>query len=248
MSARRRALIFHWREGHHVHLMLPAMILLAVGVHVGALLLFRLVYPEPQSRVFRPVVAYILPSEGEFAASGPWMATSDPALFSSTIPDEKLGGQASVVEYVPSFDQVQATLRPLAVREASKEVLRGNFGSADWVLEARDMGLAEEEKEGGKEEEGVVLRVSGDLGEVVVPRDFPLPMAADAGVVRPLGFWVGVDGAGKLVALFLGQSSGVPEWDRRVEAALKKASFAEREGSEGIRWGYLSVYAQTGGA
>ncbi|GEM_PF-5914753 len=240
MAARSRTLVFRWREGHHVHLMLPAMIAVAAAFHLGALLFFRLIYPEPQTRVFRPVSVYVLPENpGAFASSGPWMAISDPSLFASTIPDHRLAGESSVVEYEPSFDRGAALLRPLATAETPASNGLKVLGPVDVAIESTESSTMREDTENGD----CPVRVSGDFSEIALPPGFPLPASADAGSLRPAGLLAGIDPDGKLVALFLERPSGVAEWDRRIESALRKAVFPASQNSPSIRWAHLSVYA-----
>ncbi len=106
--------LFEWPSRHNVHLALPLMIVLSLGLHTACVLVFQVAYPRPHRSPQRSAEVYFLhPGSPMAKRIAPLLAASDPALFS---PGHVPGGDAAKLpetSYIPSFDSERPALNRL---------------------------------------------------------------------------------------------------------------------------------------
>jgi len=101
----KERLLFQWPSGHHLHVVLPAMLLVSFALHLGSLAAFQIIYPEPSPTAFHPAEVTTIPRDsGEAEAFYAWLEAVDPALFSHYQPDRAEGFRLPTIRYQPSFD------------------------------------------------------------------------------------------------------------------------------------------------
>jgi hypothetical protein len=106
-------LIFEWPGRHHLHLMLPATIVLAAILHAGLFFVFSIIYPRPEGARLDPAqVCYIPPGSADAARLEGLLRSSDPAVFA---PGRGLDLPAlpPPVAYVPRYTSDKPELDPL---------------------------------------------------------------------------------------------------------------------------------------
>lgn len=75
-------LIFDWPGRHHLHLLLPAAILVALALHIALFFVFSIVYPRQAKAGPDPVQVYFLsPTSPDFPRIQALIASEDPAVF-----------------------------------------------------------------------------------------------------------------------------------------------------------------------
>lgn len=84
---------------------LPLFVIFSLFAHIGALVVFQIIYPTPATGLRRSAEVYFLkPGSPEAEKLTPWLDSADPALSSRFLAaDHPLLAQAPL-EYVPSFD------------------------------------------------------------------------------------------------------------------------------------------------
>jgi len=234
-------LLFDWPGGQHVQLLLPTMIVFAALAHLGALLLFSLVYPEPSAGLLRPGEVYLLGREDISGGTvdRSWIVSTDPAIFSPTTPDRHLGNLLQQQEYEPGFDQVTPDLLPW--EETPYPAL------PPIELPVRPLRI---EWQGSREEGGAEKRVAaaktrlhalGAFEEVSWPEG--LEWGPVVGSAPPTNAWflLAIDPQGTARHIFLERSSGYSLLDDQAEYQLKHLSFPPDTNASGLRWVRFSV-------
>lgn len=84
---------------------LPLFVIFSLVAHIGALVVFQIIYPPSATGLRRSAEVYFLkPGSAEAKKLTPWLDSADPALSSRFLAaDHPLFAQAPL-EYVPSFD------------------------------------------------------------------------------------------------------------------------------------------------
>ncbi len=104
-------LLFDWPTRHHVHLLLPITIALALVIHAASFFFFRVSYPLEQGRQVRSAeVIFLQPGSPQAKALEPMIAASNPALFSPAGPSELQSRLSSQAVYSAQFDQAAPPL------------------------------------------------------------------------------------------------------------------------------------------
>jgi hypothetical protein len=106
-------LIFEWPGRHHLHLLLPATIVLAAILHAGLFFVFSIIHPRPEGARIDPAqVCCIPPGSADAARLEGLLRSSDPAVFA---PGRGLDlpGLPAPVAYVPRYTSDKPELAPL---------------------------------------------------------------------------------------------------------------------------------------
>lgn len=246
MNLRRPAdthgLVFAWPEHWHLTGALPGMILLAAVLHLGAALLFQLVYPIAGSSASERAAVFQWPAN---PPPGFLLDLENPALFSPAQGDTSLPALAFPVDYFPSFDQSRAVLAipEKPVSDLLLPAAQALGAPARPVFSSASPSAAPVPTPGW----GVYWNVSGDLllQTETPPQELPEAMRMAAGGT----WWVGVDAEGLVRAVFLLHSSDSEAWDQAAESLLRQKHFSRRAEalpSESVRnhllWGAVEIH------
>lgn len=199
--------------------LLPLFIIVSLAVHVGALALFQIVYPSPPAKVRRSAEVYFLKPSGEAVeALGPWLAASDPALYSRFQTDSRTPMAEPTLEYVPSFDLQRPTWKVLPPRPLTPN-RRIDLPSGEALTPPLPTGTAR-------------LRVdfSGKLANrSFAPPSPPAPLPPAGEIPESPIFSLAVAADGRPLYVFLEHSSGFPELDTATREYLQRGHFAPAE-------------------
>lgn len=226
--------LFEWPSRHHVHVLFPLMVILAIGVHAAAFLLFQVYYTPGPGKRPRPAEVYVLPAEGPAAAGlKAWLEAADPALMTHT---QALHGKEAVlapVEYHPRFENpsfqldVPATPSARTTLPLPSELMVG-------------MGLTEkiERKPLVYPRLPTTLDLTGGLVGRKVEQLAPIRISsAPATLPEPAILRAGLSPDGRVRHAFLVQSSGSSELD---EAAIRSALQSRfSSGPPEVTWGEI---------
>jgi hypothetical protein len=229
-------LIFSWPRAHDLHLLLPAMIGLALVLHLGALLLFHLIYPDPnpesvpQGRVLVPTTATPGWSTARF-----WVEAADPSIFAPTRAEESLPALVETVTFEPSFmagtmqPQFPGTpdFSPPAVSMASPP-----FPVAYLHHQTPVAAPASQTTPTVRILEQGAPAAFTPHESLVFPEFRPIPGS-------PSLFLAGIGSDGLVFHVFLQQASGSPAWDDWAAAWLRGGRFAPSD--EELRWSWISI-------
>jgi hypothetical protein len=230
-------LVFAWPTQHEVHLLLPAMIALALVLHICALLLFQLIYPEANSA--QPEAARVLVPGArtpDWKSSIAWIQAADPAIFASTRTEEVLPIPPSPRPYVPSFMGSRLELR--LPDESESELPAPGLMKLPQVASANKASTGSAEPAPSPEKKSVRLTINGKPASLdsFVRHSEKIPDAQPSAPAFFLAF-VGEDGT--LRNLFLQSTSGSAAWDSWAADALSSETIDVA--AESSPWVWIAV-------
>jgi hypothetical protein len=109
------ALLFNWPHRHRIHLLLPAMLILAALAHCGIFFLFSVANPQVKSDGLNPARVYFLgEASPELAKLESTLTSNDPALFAPR--HSTAASIAFCANYTPQFASSRTALLNLPPR------------------------------------------------------------------------------------------------------------------------------------
>jgi len=226
-------LIFEWPGRHHLHILLPIVLVAAAVVHAGLFFLFSIIYPPQESGTIDTAkVFFVATGSPESAPLSALLKSADPAVFAPGrgLP---LGDVAAFEQYTPKYDTARVVLDPLP--EAPAVVPRA-FSAPGPVPVFGQAGARPPSRPAPP---SVRLTATGAL-ESRVP---VLPPGAE--VQPPAGsdpgsavFFTAVRADGSVAHLFSQQSSGNEELDRKAAGVLRGLRFSN--GPDRLAWGFVT--------
>lgn len=99
-----RGLVFDWPARYQLRPALALLLALSLGIHVGALAVFQIVYPDPEGMGPRPAeAALLIPGSEQAGGVMPWLLAADPALMSRTRAADRRLFEVEPLPYRPSY-------------------------------------------------------------------------------------------------------------------------------------------------
>jgi len=238
--AQTSRLVFPWPRQHDLHLLLPVMIGLALVLHIGALLLFQLIYPRATTG--EPASARVLvpgPQTPGWENTRVWVEAADPSIFAATRPEEPLGSLQSPRPFIPSY--MQSSLQLRLPEDSALELPSLRLGQMHPIVESWKPPRISSEPSTQPPANIARFVVNGEPSRSIsLPPDFPeqpngLPTSPAIYLVR-----YGEDGAVR--SLFLQSASGSSSWDSWSGDALYREKFNMPANSAG--WAWISVHLE----
>lgn len=226
------ALIFEWPGRHHLHLILPATVLLAAALHAGLFFVFSIIYPRPEATRLDPAtVISIPPGSADAERLEAVLRSSDPAAFAPgrglDLPE-----LPPPVAYTPRYSSDRPALDPLprAISAARKPF-------AGPVPQQKDAAKTA----GGPAPAPPTALVSGDAIAARIPPlpegvVFPVPQGFDP---EPAAFLVALREDGQVTHVFQQHSSGDPALDHKAAGLLRSLKFSP-DPAGGPAWGIVA--------
>ena len=227
------SLIFEWPGRHHLHLMLPAAIVLAAILHAGLFFVFSIIYPHPRNAGPDPVQIYFVPPGAPDAARlEGLLRSSDPAVFA---PGRGLDLPEPFppVAYVPRYASDKPVLDPLPRLKKTGLPHPAFAGPVPFVQEKLKSAAASP----GTSSTRLVATDALSARITALPEGtvFPVPRGFDP---EPAVFLVDVREDGRAAHVFLQHSSGNSLLDLKAASLLRKLAFApDRSGDS---WGLVT--------
>lgn len=227
------ALVFKWPNRHRIHLLLPAMLILAALAHAGIFFLFSVANPPLQADALRPARAYFL-TEGspELAQLESTLASNDPALFAP------LHGSSThrepVATYTPQYASAKNALLSMPPRPKTSDTPPPQSGAVPlakpWSMPVTAI----------KKTTSNRLTASNELASRLPnpPRDDLVRREAKSNAVDSASFFVGITSDGTIAHILPNRSSGDADLDLETLQALKSVRFAPAENAP-ITWGFV---------
>ena len=217
----KNSLIFEWPGRHHLHLMLPAAIVLAAVLHAGLFFVFSIIYPHPRNGGPEPAqVFFVPPGSADAARLEGLLRSSDPAVFA---PGRGLDLPEPFppVAYVPRYASDKPVLDPLP-RVKKSGLPRSAFAGPVPLVRKNP-----EPAGGPPPPSSTRLVAAGPLSAQIpaLPEGsvFPVPKGFDP---EPAVFLVDVREDGAAAHVFLQHSSGNSRLDLKAASLLRKLAFA----------------------
>ena len=230
------ALIFDWPARHRIHLVLPAMLVLAALAHGSIFFLFTIAYPKGKADAPKSAQVFFLPegSSQKLQVEG-LLLSSDPSLFAPGRGMPREEGLFSST-YTPQFASEKNSLLPIPPRweaQSPAHIPRVR-------REVKFTTLA------SPRQEAPTLVAKLQSGPSLADRLPPLPEASVArflysGSLDAVTFLIGLDSSGHVAFLVPERSSGDPATDHDLIQLLRSLRFAPSEKS-GIVWDFLEFH------
>ena len=233
-------LIFDWPARHRIHLLLPAMLVLAALAHGSIFFLFTVAYPKGKPDTLKPAQLFFLPegSPQKRQVEG-LLLSSDPSLFA---PGRGMPREESFFSttYTPQFSSENIALLPLTRK-------------AEALPSAHIPSLRREVKlpaPSSQKPEAVTRPARLQSGMALADRlpalsSTPLVSLSASAPLEAATFLIGVDSDGHVDFLVLEKSSGDPTIDGDLMRLLRGLRFAKAEKS-GIVWDFLEFHWGSG--
>jgi hypothetical protein len=226
-------LLFDWPTRHHVHLLLPITIALALVIHAASFFFFRVSYPLEQGRQMRSAeVIFLQPGSPQAKALEPMIAASDPALFSPAGPSELQNRLSSQAVYSAQFDQASP---PLAAKPVDS-----SQGPKFTFFAASPVAVKASEANGKPQAPAIktFIKVTGALeGREFSPAKEPTYSTASEISLQPAEFSVSVAPDGTIMHVFPVRGSGDETIDQTALRTLLAGKFSSASGGEAPVWG-----------
>ncbi len=229
--------LFDWPSRHNVHLALPLMIIVSLGLHVAGMVVFQIAPSNARPVTRKSAEVYFL-SPGSPAALrlAPVLAGSDPALYS---PGRLYGRETwrlPETTYLPSFDASGLLLEPPPT--APELPLLPPVSSTGPVAAAFPVTPRPAALQPGP---STTARPGGALAErpLTPPPDFRFPDLPRG--LAPATFLVAAAPDGRLLHLFPQDSSGNETFDRATLRYLAGSRFAPADGDLPV-WGTVTFH------
>jgi len=227
------SLIFEWPGRHHLHLMLPAGILLAAILHASLFFVFSITYPHPKKAgPDQAQIYFVPPGTADAARLEGVLRSSDPAVFAPgrglDLPDP-----VTPVGYVPRYASDKPVLDPLPHYKKSELPRPASAGPVPaWQQNPKPAGVAPPPSPTKLVATDTLSSRIPALPEGTV---FPIPQGFDP---EPAVFLVAVRGDGRAVHVFQQHGSGNSLLDLKAASLLRKLTFAP-DPADGA-WGFVT--------
>lgn len=233
--------LFDWPSRHDVHLALPIMLVVSVGLHVAGIFVFQVVHPRARVGPERSAeVYYLAPGSPEAAKLAPLLAASDPSLFSPAHTTGRGVWKLPETTYTPSFDASSPQL--LAIPPSSRPNLIPRVSSLGPV--SREAGA----RRASPPSAGLPTAVSFDgelAGRTVTPPpgfSFGVIPAGGLKSLSPAEFLIAVSPDGRPLYFFPRESSGSEALDRAALRYLAGARFSPVSGTDKPAWSMATFH------
>ena len=237
----KRVHLFDWPSRHNVHLALPLMLVLSVGLHVGGVAAFQLVQTRAPATSERRAQVYVLtPGSPEAAAVGALLAAEDPALFSPAHSTGRDTWKLPETAYIPGFDAAPPALLAEAPPPAATTLPpMAATGPVSGDVSARSAPPAR--RPGTPTAIGFGPELSGR--KTTPPEGFSFAVVAPDGwkTLAPAEFLIAVSPDGRLLHAFPRKSSGHDTLDRAALRYLTALRF-EPAGDSEATWGTATFH------
>lgn len=234
--------LFDWPSRHNVHLALPVMLVISVGLHVAGVAVFQVVHPRARANPQRSAeVYYLVPGSAEAARLAPLLAASDPALFSPAHLSGRDAWKLPETTYTASFDANSPAL--LAAPPAAPAPPLPPVSSTGPVSKDASTARAPEKRQPGYPT--TVTFSSPLIGRTVTAPDgfsFAVVPADGLKSLAPAEFFVAVSPEGRPLYFFPRKTSGSEVLDRAALRYLAGARFSPAEQETEPAWGTATFH------
>ena len=230
-------LLFKWPHRHRIHLLLPAMLILAALAHGGIFFLFSVANPPLKVDRINPARVYFL-GEGspEFAQLESTLASNDPALLAPRHGSSTY--RESVATYVPQYASAKNALLNMPPRvktvELSPPISPPIAAPVPIPRPQRHHAFA------AIPTNATLLSTSPELTHRLpqAPEGILLPKSPARDSIETASFFVGVQSDGTVAHILPNRSSGDASLDAQALQTLKSLCFAPADNTP-LAWGFV---------
>ena len=236
-SGGTNALTFHWSTERTPLLYLTGFVLLSLFLHALAFYVFQVAYPPSVSINPPPVQASLLtPSTPGYQTLMRWIKAGDPSLI--TTPTSIVPKDIFESEYQPSFALLHSI--PKSTAYANEPLQFPSAMDAQTGIAGPFFAKAAAAAHPFPSVQSII-KFSGPLSERSIKNLPQIPnVPADAGTLLPSSYLVGISDRGEVRYLFLQNSSGDKNIDRKAASCLASIDFVPAATS--MTWGIATIY------
>jgi len=227
------ALLFHWPHRHRIHLLLPAMLVLAALAHGGIFFLFSVANPPVKADGLNPARVFFLDaSSPQLAQLETTLASNDPALFAPR--HGSSADQESTAAYVPQYASPKTALLNMPPRSKAGSTLTPNPGPILVTKSQAQPAIATISNS------SIRLSASPELASRLpeAPKELPASQSTTADCLDSTAFFVGIRSDGTVAHIFPTRPSGNAILDDQALQVLQSLRFAPAEHTP-LAWGFV---------
>lgn len=234
------ALLFKWPHRHRIHLLLPAMLLLAAIAHGGIFFLFSVANPPVKADGLRPARVYFLgennPSLDQLAST---LASNDPALFAPRHGDST--SKESIAAYNPQYASPKTALLNMPARGKTDDATIPVGAPVPIAKPPAQRVLAPARRDSS------LLTASPEIAARLPepPREISRPGKAGPDSLDSASFFVGIEADGTIAHILPSRSCGNADIDLQALQILKSLRFAPAENTP-LAWGFVTLHFGVG--
>ncbi len=232
------ALLFQWPHRHRIHLVLPAMLILAALAHSGIFFLFSVANPPVKSDGLHPARVYFLgKGSPELAQLETTLASNDPSLFAPLRRTPDFSGFSAA--YVPQYASSKTALLNMPPRARVSEAKAHPSGPVAITISKRTPPPRSAQLDSNRltSTSELVDRLPLPPDDILVPKDSHDSLDAPT-------FFVGLRGDGSVAHIVNERSSGNAGIDLRAMQVLKSLRFLPAENLP-LAWGFVDFHLGT---
>jgi len=232
------ALLFQWPHRHRIHLVLPAMLILAALAHSGIFFLFSVANPPVKADGLRQARVYFLgKGSPELAQLETTLASNDPSLFAPQRRTPDFSGSSAA--YVPQYASSKTALLNMPPRSRSSEAKTYPSGQVAITIPKRRPPPSSAQLDSNH------LTSTSELSErlPLPPEDILVAKDSRDSLDTPT-FFVGLRGDGSIAHIVTERSSGNADIDLRAMQILKSLRFLPAENLP-LAWGFVDFHLGT---
>lgn len=232
------ALLFQWPHRHRIHLVLPAMLILAALAHSGIFFLFSVSNPTVKADGLHPARVYFLgQGSPELAQLETTLASNDPSLFAPLRRTPDFSGSSAA--YVPQYASSKTALLNMPPRARTSEAKATPSGAVTITIPKRTSPPSSGQLDSNR------LTSTSELADrlPLPPDDILVPKDSHDSLDAPT-FFVGLRGDGSVAHIVTERSSGNADIDLRAMQILKSLRFLPAENLP-LAWGFVDFHLGT---
>ncbi len=229
-------LLFKWPHRHRIHLLLPAMLILAALAHGGIFFLFSVANPPVNADGLNTARVYFL-GEGspEFAQLESTLASNDPALFAPRHASSAY--RESIATYVPQYASAKTALLNMPPPMKTVKISSPVPAPVPVTKPQRQHAATATRIDSNR------LSASPELASRLprVPEGILLPKAPSPDALESASFFVGIRSDGTVAHILPDRSSGDTDMDNQALQILKSLRFAPADDMP-LAWGFVDFH------
>ena len=232
------ALLFKWPHRHRIHLLLPAMLVLAALAHGGIFFLFSVANPPVKADGLHPARVYFLDENNPALAQlETTLASNDPALFAPR--HGVSASRESVAVYNPQYSSARAALLNMPPRKKTDDAPSPVAEPVAIAIPPSQRAITSTRQDSNclTASPELAARLPEPPRELLTPQNTDTPDSAS--------FFIGIRSDGTIAHIMPARSSGNADLDLQAIQIMKSLRIAPAENIP-LAWGVVNLHFGAG--
>ena len=228
------ALLFKWPHSHRIHLLLPAMLVLAALAHGGIFFLFSVANPPAKADGLNPARVYFLDENNPALAQlETTLASNDPSLFAPR--HGVSASRESVAVYNPQYASARTALLNMPPRKKTDDAPTPVAAPVSIAPPPSQRAIASIRQNSNR------LTASPDLTARLPEPPSELLRTRNTDMLDSASFFIGIRSDGTVAHILPARSSGNANLDLKIIQIMKSLRFAPAENIP-LAWGVVNLH------